>query len=94
MSAASANGVIVTTTMGQITARNEHTHSKLAALEHVQRVEPTHIAGLLDGHSIEDVTLLWDALCTGLAMREIQCAIQPLQGERIWTDALMAPDPP
>jgi AcrR family transcriptional regulator len=56
----------------------------------VERVERAHGAGLLGRHSVENVTLLWDALCTGLAMREIQCLFEPSQGERIWTNALEA----
>ena len=53
-------------------------------------VKRAHDAGLLGGHSVEEATMLWDALCTGLAMREICGPIQPSQGERIWTDALTA----
>jgi hypothetical protein len=34
------------------------------------------------------VTLLWDAVCTGLAMREI--CLPPSERERFWTDALTA----
>ncbi len=69
----------------------EANDSRLSALgQLVQRVERAHIAGLLDGHSVEDVTLLWDALCTGLAMREMWCPMQPWESERIWTDALTA----
>ena len=69
----------------------ESNESRLAALGLLlERVERAHSAGLLGGHSVEEVTLLWDALCTGLAMRETCGVIQPSEGERIWTDALDA----
>ena len=69
----------------------ESNDSRLAALGTlVERVERAHRAGLLGGHSVEEVTLLWDALCIGLAMRETCSVIQPSEGERIWTDASTA----
>ncbi len=65
--------------------------TRLAALTQlVLRVERAWTAGLLGGHTVEDVTLVWDALCTGLAMREICGPIERSQGERVWTDALRA----
>jgi len=42
------------------------------------------------GHPVEEVVLLWDAMCCGLAMREICGPISRTQGERIWMDALTA----
>jgi len=60
-------------------------YGQLAAL-----VGRAHDAGLLGRHSVEDATVLWDALCTGLATREICGPIQPSQGARIWTVALEA----
>ena len=69
----------------------ESNDSRLAALgQLIKLVERAHTAGLLGRHSVAQVTLLWDALCTGLAMREIQCVIQPSEGERTWTKALSA----
>lgn len=53
-------------------------------------VERAQAAGLLGGHTVEDVTLLWDAVCAGLAMREICGAIQRSEGERIWAATLQA----
>jgi AcrR family transcriptional regulator len=67
----------------------DSTGSRMAALgQLVQLVERAQVAGLVGGHTVEDVTLLWDALCTGLALREICGPIQRSEGERIWTDAL------
>jgi len=53
-------------------------------------VRRAHDAGLLGRHSVEDATVIWDALCTGLAVRELCGPIHPSQGERIWTNALEA----
>jgi hypothetical protein len=69
----------------------DSTKTRMTALEQlVLLIERAQVAGLLGGHSVEEVTLLWDALCTGLAMREICGPIQRSEGERIWTDALTA----
>jgi AcrR family transcriptional regulator len=53
-------------------------------------VERAQATGLLGSHTVEDVTLLWDAVCTGLAMREICGPIQRSEGARIWTTTLQA----
>jgi AcrR family transcriptional regulator len=54
----------------------------------ILRVERAQSAGLLGDHSIAEVALLWDAICSGLAVREICGMVDPSQAERIWTDAL------
>jgi AcrR family transcriptional regulator len=56
----------------------------------IVRVQRAQAAGLLGDHSIAEVALLWDAICTGLAAREICGMVDPSQAERIWTDALRA----
>jgi AcrR family transcriptional regulator len=67
----------------------ESTATRLSALgQLVWRVERAERAGLLGDHTVEEVTLLWDAVCTGLAMREI--CLPPTQREQFWTDALTA----
>jgi AcrR family transcriptional regulator len=69
----------------------EASSTRLAALTQlVVRVERAWTAGLLGQHTVAEVTLLWDAMCTGLAMREICGPIERSQGERVWTDALRA----
>jgi len=60
-------------------------YAQLAEL--IERAQQT---GLLGRHSVEEATLLWDALCTGLALREICGPITSTDGERIWTEALEA----
>ncbi|MEO8898600.1 MAG: TetR/AcrR family transcriptional regulator [Candidatus Dormibacter sp.] len=65
--------------------------TRVAALTQlVLRVERAWTANLLGRHTVQDVTLLWDAMCTGLAMREICGQIERSQGERVWSDALCA----
>lgn len=54
------------------------------------RVQRAWSAGLLGGRSVPEVALLWDAMCTGLAIREVCGMIDPAQAPRIWTDALRA----
>jgi AcrR family transcriptional regulator len=56
----------------------------------VQLVEHAQRAGILGTCSVEEATVLWDALCTGLALREICGPIWPAAGERLWTEALEA----
>jgi AcrR family transcriptional regulator len=56
----------------------------------IQRVERLQAAGLLGDHRVEDVVLMCDAMCTGLANREICGQVDPSQGERVWREALTA----
>jgi AcrR family transcriptional regulator len=73
----------------QLSAESDET--RLAALRQlVLRVERAQAAGSLGGHTIEEVTLLWDALCQGLAMREYCGPIDGRHGEQVWTTALTA----
>ena len=57
------------------TASRLTAYGQLVAL--VERVQRT---GLLGSVSVEEATMLWDALCTGLALREI-CG--PINGRRV-----------
>lgn len=56
----------------------------------ILRVQRAQSAGLLGDHSIAELALVWDAICSGLAMREVCEMVDPSQAERIWTDALRA----
>ena len=65
--------------------------ARVAALQQlILRVERVRAAGLVGGHPVEETVLLWDAMCCGLAIREICGPINRADGERIWTDALTA----
>ena len=67
------------------------TQTRMAALgQLVLLLERAQAAGLLGGHTVEDVTLVWDAVCTGLAVREICGPIRPSEGARIWMATLQA----
>ena len=69
----------------------QSTRTRTAALgQLVLLLERAQAAGLLGGHTVQDVTLMWDAACTGLAMREICGPIQRSEGARIWTATLQA----
>ena len=54
------------------------------------RVQRASDAGLLGAHAVHEVAMLWDAMCSGLALREVCGLIEPAQAERIWTNALRA----
>jgi len=56
----------------------------------ILRVQRAGEAGLLGVHTVDDVALLWDAMCSGLAMRETCGLIDPSRAEGIWTGALRA----
>jgi AcrR family transcriptional regulator len=56
----------------------------------ILRVQRARDADLLGAHPTHEVALLWDAMCSGLALREVCGLIEPSQAERIWTDALRA----
>jgi hypothetical protein len=56
----------------------------------IERVERARGAGLLGHYSTEQVVLTVDALCTGLANREICGGIDAKNPEAIWSDALRA----
>jgi AcrR family transcriptional regulator len=55
-----------------------------------ERVERLRATGLLGGHRVDDVMLMCDALCTGLANREVCGLIEPAAADRVWRDALTA----
>lgn len=65
--------------------------ARLAAFRQlINLVERAKAAGILGAHSVQQVTLLWDVMCVGLAAREFCWLISPEQGEQVWTDALTA----
>jgi len=65
--------------------------TRLAACDRLLlRVQRARDAGLLGAHAVPEVALLWDAMCSGLALREICGLVEPPHAKRIWTDALRA----
>jgi AcrR family transcriptional regulator len=73
----------------RLTAETDAT--RVAALNQlITLVERAKAAGALGAHSVQQVTLLWDVMCVGLAMREFCWLIPREQSEQVWTDALTA----
>lgn len=71
--------------------RDDVLRAAIASYERlVQRVQRAEAAGLLGGHSAEEVTDLWDSFCCGLAMREVCGVIDPARAEHAWTAGLRA----
>ncbi len=56
----------------------------------IERVERAHSAGAVGNHSVMEVSLLWDAMCSGLAIREVCGQIDREQAVQTWTDGLRA----
>lgn|SRR5579859_999995 len=54
----------------------------------VERVERAKAAGLVGEHSVQQVVMLWDVMCVGLAAREFCWMIPSDRGEQVWTDAM------
>lgn len=56
----------------------------------ITRVQAAHGAGLGAQHSVRKLTLIWDSMCSGLALREICGGMNPERAEQTWRDALGA----
>jgi len=56
----------------------------------ILRVTRVHAAGLCGDHPADEVALLWDAMCYGLAMRELCGSVDPSAAPRLWRAALQA----
>ena len=65
--------------------------TRMAALRQLTgRIERLKAFGFAREHSVEELTLLVDVLCSGLAMREICGVLDGMRAERVWSDALGA----
>jgi AcrR family transcriptional regulator len=63
--------------------------TRLVALQQlVELVEQAKATGILGDHSVQQVVMLWDVMCVGLAAREFCWLIPPERGEQVWIDAL------
>ena len=56
----------------------------------IRRVQRVHEAGQLGDYTVAEAVVLWDAICTGLAMREVCGLIDRENAETIWYDGLRA----
>ncbi len=79
---------------GNDPARPVSESSRAAAQESYEQflslIRPAQAAGFGSHHSIRELAVIWDAMCSGLALREICGAIQPGRAEQIWRDSLGA----
>jgi AcrR family transcriptional regulator len=66
-------------------ATRQESYGRLWAL-----IAAAHETGWGRGHSIAELVLIWDAACSGLALREVCGGMDPTRAERIWRDALGA----
>ena len=70
------------------------TEARSAAAESYEQlirlVRRAHSAGALGDHEVTEVVVLWDAICCGLAIREVCGMIDRDQAEAIWLDGLRA----
>lgn len=53
-------------------------------------VRAARAAGFGSQYSIEELVVIWDAMCSGLALRENCGGTDPAQAEQIWRDSLGA----
>lgn len=63
----------------------QETYGQLLAL-----VAAAQQAGWGQGYSTEELAVIWDAACCGLALREVCGGLDTARAERIWRDALSA----
>ena len=83
--------LVFTTQLPRARFTTETNTTSMAALRQLTlRIERLHECGIGRGHSVEELTLLFDVLCSGLAMREICGMLDGAQAERLWSDALAA----
>ena len=53
-------------------------------------VRAAQSAGFGPGYSTDELAVIWDAMCSGLALREVCGGIDPARAEWIWRDSLGA----
>ena len=83
--------LVFTTQLPRARLTTESNATRMAALQQLtDRIERLKKSGVARGHSVEELTLLVDVICSGLAMREICGVIDGAHAERLWSDALGA----
>ena len=83
--------LVFTTQLLRARLTTESNATRTAALRQLtERIERLKKSGVARGHSVEELTLLVDVICSGLAMREICGVIDGAHAERLWSDALGA----
>lgn len=83
--------LVFTTQLPRARLTTESNATRMAALQQLtDRIERLKKSGVARGHSVEELTLLVDVICSGLAMREICGVVDGAHAERLWSDALGA----
>ena len=83
--------LVFTTQLPRARLTTETNATRMAALRQLTvRIERLQEFGFAREHSVEELALLIDVLCSGLAMREICGAIDATHAEQLWSDALGA----
>ena len=83
--------LVFTTQLPRARLTPETNATRMAALRQLTvRIERLKEFGVARGHSVDELTLLVDVLCSGLAMREICGVLEGTHAERLWSDALGA----
>ena len=83
--------LVFTTQLPRARLTTETNATRMAALRQLTgRIERLKAFGFAREHSVEELTLLVDVLCSGLAMREICGVLDAAHAERLWFDALGA----
>lgn len=83
--------LVFTTQLPRARLTAESNATRMAALRQLtQRIERLKKSGVARGHGVEELALLFDVMCSGLAMREICGVLDGAHAERLWSDALGA----
>ena len=83
--------LVFTTQLPRARLTPETNAARMAALRQLTvRIERLQACGFARGHSVDELALLVDVLCSGLAMREICGVLDGAHAERVWSDALGA----
>ena len=83
--------LVFTTQLPRARLTLETNATRIAALRQlIVRIERLKEFGVARGHSVEELTLLVDVLCSGLAWREICGVLDAAHAEQLWSDALGA----
>ena len=83
--------LVFTTQLPRARLTPETNATRMAALRQLTiRIERLKAFGAARTHSVDELTLIVDVMCSGLAMREICGVLDGTHAERLWSDALGA----
>ena len=83
--------LVFTSQLPRARLTSESNATRMAALQQLTgRIQRLKAAGVAPGLSVEELSLIVDVLCSGLATRELCGGLEPARAERLWTDSLGA----